>query len=48
MTEAKLLYSAPSVEMITEMPQMNLLGSLSANLVFDDMEDGGEYEGEEI
>lgn len=48
MVRTRLFYTAPSVEMITEMPQMNLLNSLSANLVFDDMEDGGEYEGEEI
>lgn len=46
--KTKQLYTAPSVDMIAEMPQMNLLGSLSANLVFEDMEDGGEIIGEEI
>lgn len=48
MVRTKLLYTAPTVDIIAELSKMSLLNSLSANIAFEDMEDGGEYEGEEI
>lgn len=48
MVATKLGYTPPTIHVINVVQNMSLLNSLSANLVFDDMEDGGEYEGEEF
>lgn len=45
MLDAKQRYSSPSVEILSRLQGMSLLNSLSADIVFDDMEDGGEIEG---
>lgn len=48
MVETKQFYTAPSVVIFTRVRNMSLLNSLSADLIFDEMEDGGEVEGSAI
>lgn len=48
MMVTKRFYNAPSVEVFTKVRRMSLLNSLSADIIFDDMEDGGDIEGSAI